>query len=138
MNSGPSTKYQPNHWDKWSFMKYKDCSIVLFSYKQEKTFVIYTLLKLRIGTNILIILESVSLLGFFSASCDLIKNSPILVAIILRLIKLCLWLYLYPGFYCYCFEFILFRNPKFPILLSFLFGFISSSLWRMVPKMINV
>ena len=33
--------------------------------------------------------------------------------------------FLYPGFYCYCFEFIPFRNHKFPILLSFLFGFIS-------------
>ena len=33
--------------------------------------------------------------------------------------------FLYPCFYYYCFEFISFRNPKFPILLSCLFGFIS-------------
>jgi len=41
-----------NDADKWSFLKYKDCSIVLFSYKQEKTFVIYTLLKLRLEGRI--------------------------------------------------------------------------------------
>ena len=57
--------------------------------------------------NILIILESVSLLGFFPASCDLIKNPPILVAIILRLIKLCLW-----------------RLPLFRFLLLLFFNFL--------------
>ena len=127
MKSGPSIEYQPKHWDKWSFLKYKDCSIVLFSYKQEKTFVIYTLLKLRIRTNILTILESVSLLGFFLVSCDLIKNPPILVAIILRLIKLCLWRLPLSKFLLLLFWIYSVPYPKFPILLSFLFGFISES-----------
>ena len=75
-----------------------------------------------------ILREIISLLGFFPASCDLIKNPPILVAIILRFMKLCLWHLLYPSFYCYYFEFIPFRNPNFSILLSVLFGFISVSI----------
>jgi len=69
--------------------------------------------------------ENISLLGFFHASCYLIKNSPFLVKMNLRLIKPCLWRLLFSRFSLLLFLIIPFCNPKFQILMFVLFGIIS-------------